>query len=236
MKAPVVGWVLFFYLIFCYDKRGVKFMSVLSAVFMKAGIIMSSDSRLTSERTINGIKCISRKDVLQKTFLLSAINVGISYCGNVNVAGKPFHEFIKDFAKNEVEKDDTAYSIATKLFNVKDRDGTTILVCGYIDGIPYVYCIIGNRMERMNVDDDGNVIYSVLVLGGNRFPQKYLDDEISGRYSLLTLSLKNGITLAENLVVVAIQNVSSCGAPINTLVIQANTAFWHQCHCTNEIL
>ena len=109
-------------------------------------------------------------------------------------------------------------------------------MCGYIDGIPYVYCIIGNRMERMNVDDDGNVIYSVLVLGGNRFPQKYLDDEISGRYSLLTLSLKNGITLAENLVVVAIQNVSSCGAPINTLVIQANTAFWHQCHCTNEIL
>lgn len=205
-------------------------MSVLGIVFIKDGVIMSSDSRLTATRTIEGTQQTRRADRLPKTFLLGEINVGISYCGNARVEGELFHDFIEDFVNKNVNKNDTVCTVVQKLISVTDRKDTHFIVGGYLNEIQYVYHIYNDILKRINVDDDDNIIYSTFTLGGDGFPKKYYIENIQGKYSIDELDLKNGITLAENFVVTGIQNAESCGGSINTLVLQKDAAYWHECH------
>lgn len=205
-------------------------MSVLSIVFVKDGIVMSSDSRLTSTREINGEKVTKWIDRLPKTFLIQEINVGISYCGNARINDKLFHDFVGEFVRDKVNREDNVYSIAKKIFDSEGRKGTICVVSGYIDGVPHVYCVGDAEITRMNVDGDGKVIYSKLTFGGDGFVEEYYNNKVHGKIGFLTLDLVGSIKLAENLVAAAIEKTDSCGGCINTLVIRKDAAFWHQCH------
>lgn len=209
-------------------------MSVLGIVFIKDGIIMSSDSRLTATKTVNGTKQVRALDKLPKTFLISDIGVGISYCGNVRVEDKLFHDFIREFVKNNIKKEDTVCTVKEKIFSIQNRKGTYFVIGGYLDKIPYVYYIHDDTCIRANIGNDNNLRYSSIILGGDEFPQQYYEDSIQGKIKLELLDVRNGITLAENFVVTGIQNADSCGGSINTLVIQEGAAYWHQCHCDSE--
>lgn len=84
-------------------------MSIIASVYLKEGIIMSADSRITGTTThTDGTKDRhTLSDNGQKLFLIKSESVGISSCGAQVIDGKTIADFIRIFEQEEVNDADT---------------------------------------------------------------------------------------------------------------------------------
>lgn len=202
-------------------------MSIISVVCVKGAIIVSSDCRGTHSRLIKGEWITKTEDRLPKTFLLELINVSISYCGNIKVYGKLFHEFIKEFADKEITSQDTVLSVAEKICNIpiSEREDTRFIVCGHINCIPVV-CFIRNGYKIILNQNKQGLIYDKFTFGMDEDVNKFYDKKYADSIDFENLSFEKGIDLAEELVEYAIKNEESCGYPMSTLITGYVNSKW----------
>lgn len=207
-------------------------MSIICVIYTKDMIIMSSDSRLTASKTINGVEKIRTADRLPKTFLFKDINVGISYCGNVEVNGQLFHDFIKEFKEQNITMQDNVISVAEKICNIKNREGTSFFVAGCVGDKPYVFRIKNNEKEQLNLEN-GQETYNLKLFGVPHATEAYKKSKYGDNVDYCNLRLKEGLEIAEDLIAYAIQNEETCGAPINTLALGIGVSGWNKMHFCN---
>ena len=92
-------------------------MSIIVSVYLKEGIVMSADSRLTGITPCkDGVRDqYTVSDNGQKLFLIKNGNIGISSCGDQTLDGKTIADFIRCFELEEVRSEDTVSDVANKL-------------------------------------------------------------------------------------------------------------------------
>ena len=202
-------------------------MSILSVAYLKEGIVLSSDCRGTFTKEVNGENVSKILDRAPKTFLIEDINVGVSYCGNMRLEGELFHFAIDNFVKENVNNSDNVYTVAKKLFEKYKGNGTTFLVCGYLDGEQYVF-VIDEKMTCLNKKKEG-LYCGVKPFGMTAFVEEHVSPNYRDK-NWSEVSLLEGIEIAEEMVKCAIENEESCGGPVSTLIIDSVTAKWYRKH------
>ena len=115
-------------------------MSLIITVYTVEGIVMASDSRITlSSTTKNGTDTTVTvgshlTDTTFKTFLTQS-NIGISYCGNSSIQGKPIAGYVEAFIQQNNAED--VNSIKDKIIpyfiGIEPTLNTTFIVAGYAD-------------------------------------------------------------------------------------------------------
>lgn len=113
-------------------------MSIIVSVYLKEGIVMSADSRLTGITPCkDGVRDqYTVSDNGQKLFLIKNGNIGISSCGDQTLDGKTIADFIRCFELEEVRSEDTVSDVANKLAAyVKGKHAGIVIfhVCGYVN-------------------------------------------------------------------------------------------------------
>lgn len=209
-------------------------MSIIASVYLKEGIIMSADSRITGTTTHkDGTKDRHPlSDNGQKLFLIKNDNVGISSCGAQMIDGKTIADFIRIFGQEEVTDNDTVEEVAEKLSKYIDGkyQGDLIFhVCGYDDTKKCVYRITNGALtlEADSQDDCGVVwngepkVISNILTGANAIPIEWN-----------FMQLKDGIDFAEFLIDITCKihrfqtGLGTCGGPIDILLLTKGYTKW----------
>ena len=156
-------------------------MSLVIAVYVPEGIVMSSDSRQSI--TIEGKRPTGEEfkvetvnsDAVSKTFLLEEQRVGISTYGENMLGGIPIGSYIKKFSEEVLTTADNITTMPNKLvkyFRESFSEANAgFHVAGYKKegkvSIPYVYhCHVAkNSVERRNAKPDGSVKYGAAWSG-----------------------------------------------------------------------
>ena len=128
-------------------------MSIIVSVYLKEGIVMSADSRLTGITPCkDGVRDqYTVSDNGQKLFLIKNGNIGISSCGDQTLDGKTIADFIRCFELEEVRSEDTVSDVANKLAAyVKGKHAGIVIfhVCGYVNSERFVYRIIDSDEQH----------------------------------------------------------------------------------------
>ena len=209
-------------------------MSIIASVYLKEGIIMSADSRITGTTTYtDGTKDRhTLSDNGQKLFLIKSESVGISSCGAQVIDGKTIADFIRIFEQEEVNDADTIETIAEKLrkYVVGKYQGDLIFhVCGYNDIKKCVYRIINDTLTlEADTQDHCGVIWngesqviSNILTGANAIPIEWN-----------FMQLKDGIDFAEFLIDITCKihrfqtGLGTCGGPIDILLLTKGYTKW----------
>lgn len=209
-------------------------MSIIASVYLKEGIIMSADSRITgTTRYDDGTKDRhTLSDNGQKLFLIKNESVGISSCGPQLIDGKTIADFIRIFEQEEIKDTDTVETVAEKLnkYVVGKYQGDLIFhICGYDDINKCVYRIINNTLTlETDTQDACGVIWngepkviSNILTGSNAIP-------IEWRF----MQLKDGIDFAEFLIDITCKihrfqtGLGTCGRPIDILLLTKGYTKW----------
>lgn len=209
-------------------ERGCNTLSILCTLYLKDGIILTSESRATHSIDANGKKIITgRTDDLQKTFAIDDKKIGISFCANAKVNTMLMDDFFEMFIRDHVKADDTIETISEILrIFFKDR-GTQIVLAGYENEVPYVYKIVGGVKKLLNRQDD-TIKYGMEVRGLYEKTCEYFENEIQPQIVFGNLTIEEGIGLAKKLIEYAINNEEGCGGDINILVIKPCSVTWWQ--------
>ena len=100
-------------------------MSIICAVYLLEGIVMSADSRATTTHTYTNISSGEIKtehkvesDNYQKLYLMKTKRIGISCCGDLYIEGKTISMFLSDFEDNCITETDSICDVANKLHNI----------------------------------------------------------------------------------------------------------------------
>ena len=148
-------------------------MSIIVSVYLKEGIVMSADSRLTGITPCkDGVRDqYTVSDNGQKLFLIKNGNIGISSCGDQTLDGKTIADFIRCFELEEVRSEDTVSDVANKLAAyVKGKHAGIVIfhVCGYVNTLHErghtPAALAGSRRGRPWVSDHA---WDVLVSSKN---------------------------------------------------------------------
>ena len=209
-------------------------MSIIASVYLKEGIIMSADSRITGTTTYtDGTKDRhTLSDNGQELFLIKSESIGISSCGAQVIDGKTIADFIRIFEQEEVNDADTIETIAEKLskYVVGKYQGDLIFhVCGYNDIKKCVYRIINDTLTlEADTQDDCGVIWngelnviSNILNGANAIPIEWN-----------FMQLKDGIDFAEFLIDITCKihrfqtGLGTCGGPIDILLLTKGYTKW----------
>lgn len=209
-------------------------MSIIASVYLKEGIIMSADSRITGTTThTDGTKDRhTLSDNGQKLFLIKSESVGISSCGAQVIDGKTIADFIRIFEQEEVNDADTVETIAEKLSKYvvgKYQGDLTFHVCGYNDIKKCVYRIINDTLTlEADTQDHCGVIWdgeskviSNILTGANAIPIEWN-----------FMQLKDGIDFAEFLIDITCKihrfqtGLGTCGGSIDILLLTKGYTKW----------
>ncbi len=209
-------------------------MSIIASVYLKEGIIMSADSRITGTTThTDGTKDRhTLSDNGQKLFLIKSESVGISSCGAQVIDGKTIADFIRIFEQEEVNDADTVETIAEKLSKYvvgKYQGDLTFHVCGYNDIKKCVYRIINDTLTlEADTQDHCGVIWdgeskviSNILTGANAIPIEWD-----------FMQLKDGIDFAEFLIDITCKihrfqtGLGTCGGSIDILLLTKGYTKW----------
>lgn len=119
-------------------------MSLIITVYVREGIVMAADSRLTlniprvlpdgTQRLLS----ITSSDSAKKLFL-APNNVGIATCGVADIGGVPVAGFVESFVVEKLKEQsyspvETAHELNTYFRALSVRPGTLFQVTGYITG------------------------------------------------------------------------------------------------------
>lgn len=226
-------------------------MSIICSVYVPEGIVMAADSRITTEKATDPNDPAREKTVYtssdnaQKLVLIQKAGVGVSFCGEMRIAGMTGSDFIRRFDIERVWNGDTIEVIAKKLSEkLVECNGmdTCFYVCGYRNDLPYVYQVYGGDVKRYNIKGgaDGTPLpetiiqYGMVWNGKKTAITKLFCDEPRPDCDFPGMPLKDAIDLAEYLVDTTIKyerfsdEIQTCGGDIDILVITKDEAFWHQ--------
>lgn len=211
-------------------------MSIIASVYLKEGIIMSADSRITGITTHpDGTKDRHTvSDNGQKLFLIKNNTIGISSCGDCEIDGKTVADFIRIFEQEQISEQDTIKDIADKLnqYVSGKYSGSVIFhICGYANEKKYIYKIEGNAVTTIVDDSDPDkcgaiwngepVVISNILTGANATPIEWN-----------FMQLKDGIDFADFLVDATCKvhrfqsGLGTCGGPIDILLLTKGYSKW----------
>ena len=211
-------------------------MSIIATVYIKEGIVMAADSRITGTTSHDDgtTDRYTLSDNAQKVFLIKNDKIGISACGDVEIDGKTVADFIRLFELNEVNEKDTVTDIAEKLKNAsigKYKNSVIFHVCGYINDVRYVYKIINDKV--VTILDDKNQNKCNTTWDGQR---QVLLNLLTGQNGSIMnwefMQLKDGIDFAEFMIDVTNkihrfqQGVGTCGGAVDLLLITKDYSKW----------
>ena len=118
-------------------------MSLVMTVYMREGIVMAADSRLTLniprvQGETNQLLSITSSDSAKKLFL-APNNVGIATCGVADIGGVPVAGFVESFIVEKLKENlRDAIEVSNELKSyfqaLSVRPGTIFQVAGYITG------------------------------------------------------------------------------------------------------
>ena len=211
-------------------------MSIIATVYLKEGIIMATDSRLT--RTITKTDGTKERypltDYAQKLFTIKNSKIGISICVNAELDGKTYADFIRDFELNQIGENDSVTEIANKLKDYvqgKYRSDIIFHVCGYLNDKRHVYRIINDTIfVVLNENNE-----ECCCASWNGEPQ-VLANLFTGDNALIMdwkfMELKDGIDFAEFMIDATCKihrfqkGLGTCGGPIDVLLIAKDYSKW----------
>lgn len=223
-------------------------MSIMCCVYLPEGIVMAADSRLTVYKTKpipeapSAVESVSYplSDQAQKLVLLRKVPVGISSCGELILGGKMISDYLKRFEEERVVEGDTPETVAKKLFEyLRPHSGRTqFFVCGYHRDEPFVFDV-GLNLDRNNVQPDlqtgrSRIRYGVMWNGQQEAIRKLMNPMPGFTPNYFLMPLKDGIDFAAYLIDTTIQyerfkdGISTCGGPVDLLVLTRERAFWHR--------
>ncbi|MGE7545075.1 hypothetical protein [Sporosarcina newyorkensis] len=202
-------------------------MTIISAVFVPEGIVMSADSRLTGHmQQENGIDRFSLSDNAQKLVLVRDSNVGVSFCGDAIIDGKTVADFLRVFDIEQVDKFDTVQKVAEKLSKYLAKNcqqySVAFIVAGFDDDEQFIYSLDKEVCLRRNIEDNGE-LFRGAFWNGEIEPVSKLFHETPFNFNLMPL--KDAIDFAEFIAEIAIKyerfvdKIPTCGGPIDILVI-----------------
>lgn len=213
-------------------------MSIIVSVYLKEGIVMSADSRLTGITPCkDGVRDqYTVSDNGQKLFLIKNGNIGISSCGDQTLDGKTIADFIRCFELEEVRSEDTVSDVANKLAAyVKGKHAGIVIfhVCGYVNSERFVYRIIDSD-EQHDITSEIDVPGQCAAVWNGE--PKVIANLLTGEHAIPIewhcMQLKDGIDFAEFLVDVTCKihrfqtGIGTCGGPIDTLLITKDYSKW----------
>lgn len=211
-------------------------MSIIVSVYLKEGIIMSADSRITGITThSDGTKDRhTLSDNGQKIFLIKDATVGISSCGDSEIDGKTVADFIRIFEQEQVKKEDSVKDIAEKLnkFVIGKYSGIVEFhVCGYANENRYVYRIRKDKVETQ-IDEKNTDICGTIWNGEPSVITNILTGNHANPIEWNFMQLKDGIDFAEFLVDATCKihrfqsGIGTCGGPIDILLLTKGYSKW----------
>lgn len=141
-------------------------MSLIMSVYVREGIVMAADSRLTltiprpaSGGQINTLS-ITSSDSAKKLFL-APNNVGIATCGAADIGGVPIAGFVESFIVEKLKNltltaEQVASELQTYFFALGVRPGTIFHIAGYaqsavsLDQTVFFVDPANNALKRLN--------------------------------------------------------------------------------------
>jgi len=148
-------------------------MSLIITLYVREGIVMASDSRITCNTRYgdgDDIIIISQTDSAYKTFLAKN-KIGISYCGDSDINGVPITGFIESFIREcldgvEVEVSDVPQLLVEYFNSLETVPDTTFHIAGYEQEkgvfLPYIYSVTVKDagIEKLNEPDTQGAYWS----------------------------------------------------------------------------
>ncbi len=230
-------------------------MSFIITLYVREGIVIASDSRLTlnttqqqqNQTTVN--LSVGQSDFNYKTFL-TPNNVGISTYGAADIAGVPIAGYIESFineqlSQNNVEVDDIPQRLLSYFQNL-GAPNTEFVVAGYksqnnqfIQQVWHV-SIGSGTINQVNPSDQQGTFWGgegdILI----RLIKPLWDQDSNGNYQQLPtyhipwgfFTLQDAIDFAVYAVRTTADSIrfqprpKTVGGPIDVLVIKPDTAFW----------
>lgn len=211
-------------------------MSIIATVYIKEGIVMATDSRITGTTThADGTKDrYTLSDNAQKLFLIKNEKIGISACGDVELDGKTVADFIRVFELDVVKEEDTVKEVAEKLLQYikgKYKDTVIFHVCGYMDDKRHVYKISNDSLV-VQLDENNKESCTATWDGQRKVLQNLLTGQDGFVMNWQFMQLKDGIDFAEFMIDVTCkihrfqEGVGTCGGPIDILLITKDYSRW----------
>jgi len=110
-------------------------MSIIITTYVREGIVLSSDSRLSISNDALKVKDVTQSDAVRKTFITKK-SIGISTCGQADINGVPIAGYVDSFIGEEIGEEDLSVEILTKRLlsyfrNLKEDLNTIFHVAGY---------------------------------------------------------------------------------------------------------
>jgi hypothetical protein len=204
-------------------------MTIISVVCVPEGMAMAADSRLIGSYTrSNGVvDRFNFTDNAQKLFLIRKKTLGVSFCGDAFIEGKPIAELLRLFDLSQIQPSDKVPEVAAKLRDyLLDGYGEYNIgfyLAGYDDDMPYVFLVTKEKITRKNFSEHNQMITYSANWHGEIRPISRLLNETPLNFQLMPL--KDAIDLAEFIVESTIKylrfadGISTCGGPIDSLVI-----------------
>lgn len=211
-------------------------MSIITTVYLKEGIIMAADSRLTGITTYQDGRMdrLTLSDNGQKLFLVKNESIGISACGDAEIDGKTVADFVRIFELEQIKDDDTVKTVAEKLCEYTKGKYAGIVefhVCGYSSDNKYVYRISKDKLQVFV--DEGNCSECGAVWNGEI---QVISNLLTGEYAVPIewnfMQLKDGIDFADFLIDATCKihrfqtGLGTCGGAIDILLITKDFSKW----------
>jgi 20S proteasome alpha/beta subunit len=228
-------------------------MSLVITLYVREGIVMASDSRLTLNATQHPAEgqsvvqlAVVETDSSYKTFVTTH-GVGISVFGAGEVGGVPIGGFIESFMSEVLTDhgvDDVAHKLLDHFRKQPGPPATGFHVAGYKDLEQHVWTVSvdGNSVNRVNTGKEQGATWSGEADVLARLMQEVAVKDHAGTYQPLpahtipwgVFTLQDAIDFAVYAIRTTIDSMrfharpKTVGGPIDVLVIKPDGASWIQ--------
>ncbi|MCL6605632.1 MAG: hypothetical protein K6T94_22440 [Paenibacillus sp.] len=214
-------------------------MTILVSTYIQEGIVMGSDSRLTcTDHDLEGSPKTVQSDNMNKLFLLKKVPYGLSSSGEAYVNKRILSDYIRVFDNEYLNEDDSVEEVCLKfmkyLNETLDTAIMSVQICGYFEGIPYVFLVDRFSCQRFNHSQEGKVIYNLLWHGDADGVSNLLQGPNPMKIDFHFMPLGDAIDLTEFLIDIQIKfgrfkkGYSSCGGPIDLLILTKDEQFFYR--------
>ena len=200
-------------------------MSIIVSLFNKKIITMAADSRMSIFHSDGSLSF--GNDDSQKLFMIKNNTLGISTCGNAEIMGGTVEEYTKEVLCNVIDLEADMNVIAQSIA-IRIPDGIICYVCGFFNGKPLVYRISDGNTRLINYPEEN---ICGLMYDGMKKPldEKYCNENIP---DIESMSEEEMVEYAIDMIHYTCDklenetNYSTCGGPIDVLVLNANSGKW----------
>lgn len=230
-------------------------MSFCIVTYVREGIIMAADSRITYNKHVEeyGVRTrnfgVSYNESTNKLFL-SPNGVGISICGEADIYGVPISGFIESFITEKIVLDmtveDTALQLLDYFKSIKMDLNTYFFVAGYIDEahtkkqVIYKVHVLTDLCERRNDPEkqgvewggETNTFARLIQPMALKLPDGSYRDLETPERQFGHFTLQDAVDFSMFAVRTTIDDIrfqlrnKTVGGPIDVLVIKPTEIYW----------